>query len=200
MAIQSPLFNASQIIHTDEKTEFETGATRDDSTGKGRPSLISPVLIHRVSKHLAAGEEHYGKDNWTKGMPYCRTADSLIRHIFQWLAGDDSEDHLAAIVCNTMFLMHYEEDWNQSEVRLTDGENPRNATNPLDDRPEAFKKILPSILTSLTSDAKLEKPPAEATHESLKQESWTLCIRCKAPVPPGTVRCIECTLEGRRGS
>ena len=88
-----------------EKTEFETGATRDDSTGKGRPSLISPVLIHRTSKHLAAGEEHYGKDNWTKGMPYCRTADSLVRHIYQWLSQDDSEDHLAAIVCNTMFLM-----------------------------------------------------------------------------------------------
>jgi hypothetical protein len=189
MAIQSPLFNASQIIHTDEKTEFETGATRNDSTGKGRPSLISPVLIHRVSKHLAAGEKHYGKDNWTKGMPYCRTADSLIRHIFQWLAGDDSEDHLAAIVCNAQFLMHFEEAIKTKSLPAS-----------LDDRPEAFKKILPSILTSLALDAKLEKPPAEATHEPLKQESWTLCIRCRAPVPPGTVRCIECILEGRRKS
>ena len=208
------------LRHGDEKEEFETGATRDSSAGKGRPSLISPVLIHRTSKHLAAGEERYGQNNWTKGMPFCRTADSLIRHIYQWLAKDDSEDHLAAMACNVMFLMHYEEEWNQSEARLTPGEEPTNEINPLDDRCEAFKKILPAILTTLAADATVEKPERAdplgiiaSIHKSVddfvenqklegappeKQGSWQLCGACQnVPVPPGMARCLKCREIGR---
>lgn len=172
----------------DQKEQFEAGATRDDSTGKGRPSLISPVLIHRIAVHLAAGEEHYGKDNWTKGMPYCRTADSLVRHIYQWLAQDDLEDHLAAIVCNAMFLMHYEEDHKHN---LSGSINGR--PSPLDDRPEAFKKILPSLLTP---------PPPEDTLKVIegiappKQGPWREC-QCGKLISLERPWCLEC--ENRRG-
>ena len=175
-----------------KKTEFETGATRDDSAGKGRPSLISPVLIHRTAKHLAAGEEHYGKDNWTKGMPYCRTADSLVRHIYQWLAQDDSEDHLAAIACNTMFLMHFEE-------AIAAGGLPGS----LDDRTEAFKKILQSLLTPPPPDATVKAaatgPQTEAFRKALEacgavvreQESWRKCP-CGEVIAPGRFLCLAC--------
>lgn len=135
--------------HGNEKEEFETGAQRDIGKGKGKPSLISPVLIHRTSVHLAAAEEHYppkdGSANWMKGMSFRRTADSIIRHIFQWLAGDEEEDHLAALACNTMFLMHFEE-------AIKAGQLP----TLLDDRDKGLKKILPSILTSAPPDATLE--------------------------------------------
>jgi len=126
--------------HGDSKTEFSTGATRDETGNKGRPSLISPALIYRIGRHLAKGEEHYGKENWVKGMPYCRTADSIIRHIYLWLAGDEEEDHLAAIGCNIMFLMHFEETGQEG----------------LDDRCKSFQKILASLLTSTSADAKIE--------------------------------------------
>ena len=55
--------------HGKDKTTFETGAQRDTDEGKGSPSLISPVLIHRLGVLLAKGAEHYGADNWMKGMP-----------------------------------------------------------------------------------------------------------------------------------
>lgn len=123
--------------HSNTKTTFRTGAQRDETEGKGAPSLLGSELIRRVSVHLEKGARHYGPDNWRKGMPFRRTADSLIRHIFQWLERDDVEDHLAAIVCNAMFLMQFEK------------EHPE-----LDDR--WLKENLGPALTSGLSDAKLE--------------------------------------------
>jgi hypothetical protein len=125
--------------HSDSKTTFNTGAQRDTAEGKGRPSLISPVLIHRLGVLLEKGAKHYGADNWMKGMPYRRTADSMIRHIFQWLAGDTEEDHLAAVCFGAMCLMTYEEE---------DGMETQ-----LDDRALSLKSILPSILTPPTKEA-----------------------------------------------
>ena len=175
--------------HGDSKTEFGTGAQRDTDKGRGRPSLISPVLIHRLGVLLQEGAEHYGADNWIKGMPYRRTADSIIRHIFQWLAGDEEEDHLAAICFGAMCLMTYEETWLQSEVRLTEGPEPSNVMKPsLDDRDEGLKKILASILTSPSKDATLE-----TKSESPPQSSLEMCVRnCGgATVQPSKV-CLNC--------
>lgn len=174
--------------HGNEKEEFETGAQRDTDEGKGRPSLISPVLIHRLGVLLAEGAKHYGTDNWAKGMKYRRTADSMIRHIFQWLAGDEEEDHLAAVVFGAMCLMTYEEDWLQSEVRLTEGENPHNVTeSSLDDRDKSMKKILPSILTSTPLDAILETKTPEHRHGTKG------CAECGYGVPQeGGILCMSC--------
>jgi hypothetical protein len=86
--------------------------------------LISEEFIRRLAIRLEAGAKRYGPDNWRKGMPFCRTADSLIRHIFQWLDRDSTEDHLAAIACNAMFLMHYE----QAHRNLDDRCPPRFET------------------------------------------------------------------------
>ena len=153
--------------HGDSKTEFNTGAKRDTSEGKGNPSLISPVLIHRLGVLLQKGAEHYGADNWAKGMPYCRTADSMIRHMYQWLAGDKEEDHLAAVCFGAMCLMHYEE-----AARDEDGVSD----SFLDDRCVDFKKILASILTS---------PPNDAT---MKQADSGNEVPVDYDNPPGSVR------------
>ena len=155
--------------HSDKQTDFATGAKRDTDEGKGRPSLISPVLIHRLGVHLAKGAKHYGDDNWAKGMPYRRTADSMIRHIFQWLAGDEEEDHLAAVAFGVMCLMTYE---------------ASDELDTLDDRLLVLKEILPSILTSAPKDAKIEhNGPVD------------LCKRCGM----GTVQedrvCLDCKEE-----
>ena len=157
--------------HSDSKTTFDTGAQRDTAEGKGRPSLISPVLIHRLGVILEKGAEHYGADNWMKGMPYRRTADSMIRHIYQWLAGDTEEDHLAAVCFGAMCLMTYEE-----EVGMD---------LKLDDRCLALKEILPSILTT---------PPKEPTLE-VTEDGWSLkknCL-CGAFTMNKDGMCTKCT-------
>lgn len=149
--------------HGNEKEKFETGAQRDTDEGKGTPSLISPVLIHRLGVLLAKGAKHYGPDNWRKGMPYRRTADSMIRHIFQWLAGDVKEDHLSAVCFGAMCLMTYESD------KVLD--------QKLDDRDEGLKEILSSILTSPPPDATLESKADDAATKWPEKE-WFVCRMC----------------------
>ena len=173
--------------HSDQQTDFPTGAKRDDSEGKGSPSLISPVLLHRTGEHLRKGEEHYprGDDNvsnWSKGMPFRRTADSLIRHIYQWLAGDDEEDHLAAIVCNAMFLMHFEE-------AIASGGLPET----LDDRDPGLKKILASILTSAPTNAKMKADAKPEVEEFDPRMGVVKCVTCKEGMSnTGLAHCPTC--------
>ena len=98
----------NKLPDSGERQEFKTGAVRETASGKGSPSLISPELIFRLSKHLELGAKKYAPRNWESGFPFSRVMDSLLRHVFQYIAGDNAEDHLAAITCNVMFLMHFE--------------------------------------------------------------------------------------------
>jgi len=92
-----------------EREAFETGAVRDSQEGKSRPDLISPFALDRVGHWLALGAEKYGPHNWQKGMDFSRVTASLFRHLVAFLKRDESEDHLAAIIANSSFLIHYEE-------------------------------------------------------------------------------------------
>ena len=62
-------------------------------------------MINRLQALLMRGAEKYGEDNWQKGLPLDICFDSAMRHILQWRFGDTSEDHLAAAICNLMFIM-----------------------------------------------------------------------------------------------
>lgn len=167
--------------HGDSQTEFSTGAKRDTDEGKGTPSLISPVLIHRLGVLLQKGAEHYGADNWMKGMPYRRTADSMIRHLYQWLAGDNEEDHLAAVAFGAMALMTYESN--------------QDLDQKMDDRDEGLKKILPSILTSVSTDAKIEsEPEKDGTSERLFAVSCSKGCGSLTFQPNGV--CVPCGVYG----
>jgi len=88
---------------------FATGAQRDASAGKPRPDLVSPFFMLRVGKRLGQGAEAHGARNWENGIGMQRTYESLQRHLQQWVAGQNDEDHLAAVGCNLVFLIHYEE-------------------------------------------------------------------------------------------
>ena len=87
---------------------FGTGAVRDAGE-KTRLDLISPFAMRRLGNWLAAGAKRYAPRNWEQGMPTTRCVASLLRHTESYLAGDSDEDHLAAIMCNAMFLLHYDE-------------------------------------------------------------------------------------------
>ena len=62
----------------------------------------------RLGHHLRRGAEKYAARNWEKGIPFMRCLASLKRHLAAYQLCDDSEDHLAAIMANSMFLAHYE--------------------------------------------------------------------------------------------
>ncbi len=89
-----------------ERQQFETGAVRDTAGGKSRPDLVSPFAMMRLGEWLRLGAEKYNDRNWEKGIPLSRSTASLYRHLLAWQMGDTDEDHLAAIMCNAMFLLH----------------------------------------------------------------------------------------------
>jgi len=107
-----PLFRDPKEFTTktsDSKTVFNTGAHRDTNQGKPRYDLIPVAALKRLALKYQQGAEAYGERNWEKGMPQSRLYESLLRHIFDYRAGDRTEDHLAAAAWNIFALLHFEE-------------------------------------------------------------------------------------------
>jgi hypothetical protein len=86
--------------------DFSTGAHRDPNTDKGRYDLISPLFLRRLAVHTQKGGKARGDRNWEAGMPLSVVIDSAIRHLYAFLEGDRSEDHLAAGAWNIMVGIH----------------------------------------------------------------------------------------------
>ena len=98
------------MMHDSGKREdFETGAVRDTADDKPRPDLISPFAEKRLGEWLRLGAGKYEDRNWEKGMPISRCIASLQRHLVDYKMGLNDEDHMAAIMCNAMFIIHYED-------------------------------------------------------------------------------------------
>ncbi len=99
----------TSVKDSGKRQEFDTGSVRDTREGKGRYDLIPPIAIERLAHHFENGAVKYGDRNWEKGQPLTRYLDSAIRHIYTFLEGDRSEDHLIAGVWNLMAAVHTEE-------------------------------------------------------------------------------------------
>lgn len=91
-----------------QREHFKDGAMRDRREGKGRYDLLSPIALKRLAGLYERGSLKYDDRNWEKGMPMTRVFDSMIRHAYQWLAGEGDEDHLAAVAWGAFALMHFE--------------------------------------------------------------------------------------------
>jgi len=87
----------------------ENAAQREPTIGKGRPDLITPFGLTRLSKWYELGANKYGDRNWEKGMPFSRYTASMFRHVIAWMKGDKSEDHLSAIAWNSLVIIHHQE-------------------------------------------------------------------------------------------
>lgn len=87
----------------------EGSAQREPATGKGRPDLISPFALTRLSKWYELGGAKYGDRNWEKGMPYSRYTAAMFRHLIAWMKGQKDEDHLSAIAWNAIAIIHHQE-------------------------------------------------------------------------------------------
>lgn len=92
-----------------KREQHSGGAVRDVRVGKGRFDLITPFALMRIALVYEKGAKKYEDRNWEKGFPFSRVLDSAIRHIIQYMMGEDNEDHLAQAAWNLMALMHFEE-------------------------------------------------------------------------------------------
>lgn len=88
-----------------DERHFSTGAVRDSVEGKGDMVSIPWEAILRLSKHYERGAAHYGRWNYTKGIPVSSFIDSACRHIAKYQCGCDDEDHLAAAAFNILGAM-----------------------------------------------------------------------------------------------
>ena len=99
-----------------EVDEFEKALIERDSLqalrynqGKLQWSLVDFKSLEGMVKVLEMGAEKYDKHNWKKGMPVTQVGESLMRHLFAFLNGEntDSESglsHLSHVLCNAMFM------------------------------------------------------------------------------------------------
>ena len=92
-----------------KRQEYKSGMVRDLQDGKPDFSLIftdmpyEDMPITRWAALMTRGAEKYGRRNW-------QVADSLeelerfkasaLRHMMQWMAGEEDEDHMAAVMFN----------------------------------------------------------------------------------------------------
>lgn len=96
---------------TGSRTTYATGAVRDASEGKGHFSSIPPGALRRIAKRFEDGAKKYGRYNFQKGIPLTHYQDSLMRHTLAWAEGDQSEDHVGAILWNAAAM-----DWTETQI------------------------------------------------------------------------------------
>jgi len=87
------------------------GATRHDS-GKPQMDLLSPIAMEGTASILTFGAKKYAAHNWRKGMLWSRSIASLMRHLFKFIGGEDTDPesglpHIDHVACNAMFLQEY---------------------------------------------------------------------------------------------
>lgn len=112
-----------------QRINLANGMVRDTSEGKADYTLmLDGPLFERWSELLTRGAQKYGKRNWCKALAAtdkaareetkARFKESAFRHMMQWMKGDRSEDHAAAVLFN---LNGYE--------AMRDGEQPITIRN-----------------------------------------------------------------------
>lgn len=98
-----------EIKDSGERTQFQSGAVRDMSEGKGDMVSIPWEAILRLSRHYEAGAKKYQRWNYRKGINLSSYIDSACRHLAKYQCGCDDEDHLAAAAFNVLGAMLTEE-------------------------------------------------------------------------------------------
>ena len=94
-----------------ETVKFATGAVRSSDAEATRYDLISPIGLEAVARTCAEGAAKYSDYNWEAGMPVHDLLNHAIRHIYRYLAGDRSEDHLPHAAWGLLAAIHSEAMW-----------------------------------------------------------------------------------------
>lgn len=115
--------SAYDIKDSGKRKTFGTGANRDLSSGKGRFDLLPMQALRALAIHYEMGCNKYGERNWEKGIPVARFCDSAMRHLAQFIDGeDDGENHLISAIWNLMSVY-------EIILRIQQGRLPKNLFN-----------------------------------------------------------------------
>lgn len=97
---------------TGQRTYYSNGMMREVNPDKPAFDLLLPKgikyedqMLTRFAQLLAKGAKKYAPRNWELGVgleEYERAKASALRHMMQWLNGEEDEDHAAAVYFNIM--------------------------------------------------------------------------------------------------
>lgn len=93
------------------RREYDTGAVRSADCEQTRYDLISPIGLRALAKTYAEGAQKFGFCNWENGMPVTDLLNHAIAHIYNFLSGDRTEDHLGHAAWNLLGAIHSMELW-----------------------------------------------------------------------------------------
>lgn len=158
-----------------EKMEFDSGAHRSSSKGRGSFVSIPQIGLERLALRCEMGDELHGKDNWKKGIPLSSYANSALRHLNNYLSGNMDEDHLSAVGWNVLAMA-------STENMILDGSLPEE----LDDIGNVIKakRELEAYATSRGNQQGEEESNSgiEATGGQLHQDSRDVEPECQNSV------------------
>jgi hypothetical protein len=86
-----------------KRMDYASGMRRDTQEGKPDYTLVDFAMLKRWAALMTRGAEKYGKENWklaNSKEEMERFQSSALRHMMQWLEGDRTEDHGAAVFFN----------------------------------------------------------------------------------------------------
>jgi len=81
------------------------------NTGKLKWSLVSWHALAPMVEVLMFGAAKYDSWNWVKGLKYTEICESLQRHLYAFMQGENNHQesklsHIGHILCNAMFLSY----------------------------------------------------------------------------------------------
>lgn len=106
-----------------QRQDYASGMRRDLQEGKPRFDLMVPDMpyeetaLYRFAALLGRGAEKYGENNWqlaNSEEEYNRFRSSAFRHFMQYIAGEEDEDHMAAVMFNLNAMVYL--DWKMSQA------------------------------------------------------------------------------------
>ena len=82
------------------------------NTGKAKWGLVPFFALIPMVKVLEFGSRKYDDWNWTKGLSWVSTYESMLRHTFDSMFGEDHDKeskilHIGHIMCNILFISYY---------------------------------------------------------------------------------------------
>lgn len=69
-----------------------------------RFDLIDAKALFEMAKVLHVGAEKYGEDNW-RLISVQENLNHLLMHVYAYLAGDKTDEHLSHILCRATFAL-----------------------------------------------------------------------------------------------
>jgi hypothetical protein len=91
--------------------------------GKVQLALLPAEPLRQIARVLEEGAKKYSEHNWRGGMRWMIPANCVLRHLFAWLDGEDTDKesgcpHLAHAATNLIFLLQYAKDFPEADDRF----------------------------------------------------------------------------------